>query len=694
MKSYGLNHVRFHSWCPPEAAFEAADQMGFLFHVELPQWVGNVGRVPDRDQFIRQEEDRILSAYGNHPSFGFLCMGNELTGDPNFLQDLVKAGQRADPRHLYSPSTAWSQGAFDDYRVVVVRGLHGPSTDADFRQEVAAQPVPTISHEVGQWCIFPRLSEIPKYTGVTRPRNFELVRNGLATHHLLDQAEAFTQASGKLSALLYKEEIEVLLRTPGHSGFQLLDLHDFPGQGTALVGILDPFWDSKGLISPSEFRRFCSPTVPLLRLAKRTFLSGETIAGQVQLAQYGASDLKSAATWKITDSKGVVLCSGAWPSQLFPAGDLCDVGNFSVRLDRIQSAAKLKITVKAGPAENDWDIWVYPSRTHSKPNSELVVTKSLDEATHALEQGRKVLFLATRGSLANSVRGTFTPVFWSPVWFRDQPAKTMGILCDPHHPALVGFPTEFYTNWQWYDLLERSNAMVLDRTPPSFRPIVQVVDNFVDNRKLGDLIEARVGTGRLVVCSLNIWDDLDNRPVARQLYESVLQYMGSERFAPTSRLTLGEIRSFLRESRPSNLSMLGAKVISVDSEDRANGNVASNAIDDDPNTFWHTQWQPSETPYPHEILIDLQKPVRLAGLKYTPRQDMENGRIEKFEVYVSYDRMSWSEPAARGSFIPGGKTQTITFGKPVTGRYMKFIALSEIHGHPFAAIADLDVIIP
>jgi hypothetical protein len=694
MKSYGLNHVRFHSWCPPEAAFEAADEMGFLFHVELPQWVGNVGQVPDRDRFIREEEDRILTAYGNHPSFGFLCMGNELTGDPSFLQVLVKAGQSEDPRHLYTPSTAWSQGASDDYRVVVVRGLHGPSTDADFRQEVASQPVPTVSHEVGQWCIFPRLSEIAKYTGVTRPRNFELVRDGLASHHLLDQAEAFTQASGKLSALLYKEEIEVLLRTAGHSGFQLLDLHDFPGQGTALVGILDPFWGSKDLISSKGFRRFCAPTVPLLRLAKRTFMAGETVTGQVQLAHYGASDLRETPKWKIAGEDGEVLYSGSWPTQSFKAGNLDDVGRIGVRLDNIRTATKLKVTVTVGPAENDWEIWVYPTRKSPEPGPDLLVTKSIDEALRGLEAGRKVLFLATRGSIANPVRGSFTPVFWSPVWFAAQPAKTMGILCDPHHPALSEFPTESHTNWQWYDLLQRSNAMVLDGTPSGFRPIVQVVDNFVDNRKLGNLIEARVGNGRLIVCSMNIWDDLETRPVARQLYESILSYMGSERFAPTATLTSGEIRSFLRPSRSSNLTTLGAKLIFADSEDLANGNMASNAIDDDPDTFWHTQWQPSETPYPHEIRIDLQKTVSLIGMSYTPRQDMENGRIGKYEVYVSDDPATWGEPVARGSFPPGDAVQTVTFLKPVKGRYLRFIALSELNGHPFAAIADLDVILP
>jgi hexosaminidase len=140
--------------------------------------------------------------------------------------------------------------------------------------------------------------------------------------------------------------------------------------------------------------------------------------------------------------------------------------------------------------------------------------------------------------------------------------------------------------------------------------------------------------------------------------------------------------------------MLGAKVTYADSEDRANGNVAVNAIDGDPETFWHTQWEPVETPYPHEIRIDLQKSVSLSGLTYTPRQDMENGRIGKYEVYVSDDLTRWGKPVARGTFAAGSDSQTVPFAAPAKGRYLRFVALSELNGHRFAAIADLDVILP
>ena len=111
--------------------------------------------------------------------------------------------------------------------------------------------MPAVVHEMGQWCVYPNFDEVRKYTGPLKPKNFDIFHDSLAEHGMLDQWRDFLRASGKLQALCYKEEIEAALRTPGIGGFELLDLHDFPGQGTALVGVLDPFWESKGYITPA-----------------------------------------------------------------------------------------------------------------------------------------------------------------------------------------------------------------------------------------------------------------------------------------------------------------------------------------------------------------------------------------------------------------------------------------------------------
>ena len=397
-KSYGLNHMRFHSWCPPEAAFAAADRMGFLLHIEAPLWVGNAGKEPARDKFIEDEVRRIVDTYGNHQSFGMLCMGNELGGDPAWLQKLVLLGKKLDPRHLYTPSTAWSLGENDDYNVAVIRGLHGPTTDADFRAEDAKHKGPIVSHEIAQWAVFPNISEIPKYDGVLRARNLELLRDNLTANHLLDQASAFTRASGTLSVGLYKEEIESMLRTPGHGGFQLLDLHDFPGQGTATIGILDAFWDAKGIIAPSDYRRFCGPTVPLLRMSKRTFTTDETFTARAEIAHFGPGDIANAVpVWSIAGANGVVIASGTLPNRKLPTGDLHELGSISVPLAKVNAPAKLTVTLslKGTPFSNAWHIWVYPANVDTTPPRDVLVTTSPDEAVSALKQGRKVLVLAS-----------------------------------------------------------------------------------------------------------------------------------------------------------------------------------------------------------------------------------------------------------------------------------------------------------
>jgi hypothetical protein len=555
-RSYGLNHLRFHSWCPPEAAFAAADQMGFLFHVEAPQWAFNVGQDPPRDDFVRQEVLRILAAYGNHPSFGMLCMGNELGGDASFLQTLVKLGQATDPRHFYTPATAWSFGAADDYNVAVVRGLHGPGTDADFRDPVAASRVPVISHEVGQWTVFPNLDEIARYTGVLRARNFEIVRDDLAARHMLDQAPAFTRASGHLAVELYKEEIEVLRRTPGHAGFQLLDLHDFPGQGTALIGILDPFWESKGLLAPEAFRRFCGPTAPLLRVKKRVFTSDETFTADAEIAHFGPADIPNAApVWSIADPSGRVVASGVLPQRDLPTGNLLPLGKIETSLAAAPAPTRLTVTValKGTDIANDWNLWVYPPAVSIEPPPDVLVVRAYDaQATEALAAGKKVFLLGGPGILARSMPGGFLPPFWTPTWSAS-PAS-MSLLCDPKHPALARFPTDAYTNWQWYDLLTRSRSVILDDAPPAYRPIVQVIDAFNRNHKLGNVFEARVGPGRLLVCSINLWSDIARRPAARQLLHSLLAYAASDAFRPTQELDSATLATLFRAESPLHIS--------------------------------------------------------------------------------------------------------------------------------------------
>lgn len=570
-QSYGLNHFRFHSWCPPKAAFEAADEMGFYLQPELPVWVNNMGKDQPRDTFLKAEADRLMAAYGNHPSYVLLSIGNELEGNFEFIHSLVRHFRQNDPRRLYTSTTFSFQGTHgrqpepvDQFFISQqttngwVRGqgffnVRPPSTSFDFRASLEGLPVPILSHEIGQYAVFPNLSEIDKYTGVNEPMNFKAIRADLERKGLLPLAEDYLQASGQLSVLLYKEDIEMCLRTPGMSGFQLLDLHDFPGQGTALVGTLDAFWESKGLIDPTAYRRFCNSTVPLARLDKRTFENTETFAASVEVLHYGPHDLRDAVVvWTIRDTQGGVVQQGQFEKTTLVTGGNTPLGEIRVSLDGAAAAKKLVLTVAVHGTEyaNDWDFWVYPAKQDMATDDTALIAVRFDETVEAaLNAGKTVMLLPEPAVLKEKEMGRFVPVFWSPVHFPDQPI-TMGLLCSPSHPALALFPTEFHTNWQWWELMTQSSAAVMDAAPRDFEPIVRMVDGFTKNRRLYNLFEARVGRGKLLFCSMDITTDPDKRIAARQLRRSLLAYVGSDTFAPAGTLTMDFVKGLFVETPP------------------------------------------------------------------------------------------------------------------------------------------------
>jgi hypothetical protein len=542
IKSYGLNYLRFHSWCPPEAAFAAADVEGVIIQAEAPQANVEAGKDAARDAFTEVELLRIIRTYGNHPSFCLLTLGNEYGGNDAVLSHWVEMLIREDPRRLYSSASAAQVTANRQFTEDVFgRGVHGPGTAHDAGAAIAKEDRPPVGHEIGQWLIFPDFAEIKKYDGVFEARNFELIRNDLKARGMLDQAHNFFRASGFLSALLYKEEIELLLRTRGYAGFSLLDLHDYPSQGTALVGLLDAFWDSKGFVTPVVHRRYCGPIVPLLRMKKREFTADETFTAAVDLANFGPSDLKAVRPqWRIVDQQGREMAAGEFAASDFPTGRMSRVGEFSTPLTKAAAPCKLKVSVAlpGGDCANDWDIWVYPSGRAPQPPEDVVVATAWNAETKAaLAAGKKVLLLAGENT-GNSLPGSFLSVFWSPVWFPSQVPNTSGMLCNPKHPLFVAFPTEFHANWQWYDLLNHSRAMILDGTPRGFHPVVQIIDNFARNHKLGAVFETRIGQGRLLVCTIDISNDLENRPAARQFARSLYAYLASDAFKPAEDLSV------------------------------------------------------------------------------------------------------------------------------------------------------------
>ncbi len=569
-RAHGLNHLRFHSWCPPEAAFTAADQAGFYLQVECSSWANQGSSVGDGkpvDQYIYDESERMVKSYGNHPSFCMMLYGNEPAGanQEKWLTGFVSYWKNKDPHRLYSGGAGWPILDATDFNSTPVpriqawgEGLNSiinakpPQTNYDWTHKLPKNEKPTVSHEIGQWCVYPDFKEIAQYTGVLKARNLEIFQESLCKNNMEHLADSFLLASGKLQTLCYKSDIEAALRTPGFAGFQLLDLHDFPGQGTALVGVLNPFWNSKGYVTPEEYSRFCKASVPLVRLPKMVYRSDETLIATAEIAHFGPVELTDIKpVWKITDAKGQVRFTGELAPAAIPLGNGIKLGDIVQPLNSINNPEKLTLSLQVSDFENSWDIWVYPAVIPETDNDILVTQKLDSKVLEFLNKGGKVLLTPEKGSIRSERGGSvavgFSSIFWNTAWTHQQAPHTLGILCNPNHPALAEFPTEFHSNWQWWDAMSHSNAVLLTSFKHEIKPIVRIIDDWFTNRPLALIFEAKVGQGKIIVSGIDLLTHTDKRPEACQLLYSLLKYMEGNTFDPSVSIDEEELVTLLKE---------------------------------------------------------------------------------------------------------------------------------------------------
>nr|WP_315197510.1 sugar-binding domain-containing protein [uncultured Flavobacterium sp.] len=565
IKNHGLNHVRFHSWCPPEAAFIAADRIGLYLQPEGPSWPNHgpkIGLGQPVDQFLYDETTRMAKEYGNYASFTMLSAGNEPAGNQvKYLNQFVDFWKAKDGRRVYTGMTvggSWPVVPNAEYQARGgVRGLKWekmPETESDFSAGIAPFKVPFVAHEIGQYCVFPNFEEIKKYKGVYRAKNFEMFRQDLKDHNMENQAKDFLNASGKLQVLCYKNEIEKILRTPGYAGFQMLGLQDFPGQGTALVGVLDAFFEEKGYVSAQEYARFCNETVPLAKIPKFVYTNGEAFKATIALFHSGKASLKNAIiSWTIKNEKGNVLSSGSFEPKTFENGNGIFAGNIKFSLNEIKTASKLNLEVKINDTSfaNDWNFWVYPEKNTEISSSVYYTTVLDDKAKEVLQNGGKV-FLNASGKVVKGkeVEMHFLPVFWNTSWFKMRPPHVTGMLIQDKSPAFKDFPTSFHSDLQWWEIQNRSQVMNMEDFPADFRPLVQPIDTWFINRRLALVFEAQVGNGKIIVSSADLGPDTVDKPAAKQLFFSLLQYMNSDKFNPKNKLDFELIKDlFVSPSR-------------------------------------------------------------------------------------------------------------------------------------------------
>jgi hypothetical protein len=587
-KSYGLNHYRFHTFTPPEAAYEAADRVGIYIQCELPIWWAMDVKDPAQIAFMERLGKHILDDYAGHPSFVMMALGNEITKDRESLKTMVNFFRYYDDRPLYaqgSNNRNWdpSYAEGDDYWASFRTGpymkdgstdarlsmafidsngeggllnVRHPNTTINFDRALERSPVPFSGYEVGQYQVFPNFSELPKYTGVLKPLNLEMYRDRLTKAGMLDQAQDFFRASGALSVICYRADIEAMLRTQRFAAFNLLDLQDYPGQGTALVGMLDAFMDSKGLIQPAEWRQFCSEAVILLEQEKYCWTSAETYTAGVDLSNFSSRAVdKGVIRWTL-EEKGRVRAKGSVAISSGPYSGLCkSAQKIEIPLAdvtrRLPACCDLKLVLDGTDIKTSYPVWIYPASDKVEIPSDVIVADRLDDATvAALKNGaRVILFPSAKAIEAHSVPMQFISEFWNWQMFtgfaeKNHGAKspgTMGILLDPKHKAFALFPTEYHTDYQWWPMVTGSRALILDDFK-GYKPLVQVVDNIARDHRLGLVSEFKVGKGRILVCGSRLPDIAAQYPEARQFYRSLLSYAASRSFKPKTEVTVEQLR--------------------------------------------------------------------------------------------------------------------------------------------------------
>lgn len=558
-RDHGLNHIRFHSWCPPRAAFEVADEMGIYLAVEGPVWP-TLHADPNLDNFIEQEAERIFRDYGNHPSFVMFAIGNELHGAGlhAFTSRFVSHWQEADPRRVYTGGSGWPTTPEADYDSKPEPRCHrwnegmesrlnrAPfETLTDWREHVAATEHPLLVHETGQWCVYPDFDSIDRFDGPLAARSFEMVRNDLAAKGRLDEWREIFATSGAIQVQLYKEEIEACLRTRDFVGFQLLGLQDFTGQGTALVGVVDAFWEPKSYLDSAAWREFCAPVVPLLRSPGFVVEAGDGFGGRAELAQFGADDIATGAMrWEVRDADGQTCLSGDLPHGTLAAGDLHEVGTVSVATDDLVPDRRYELVLSepAAEARNRWPFWVMGRAAPP----ELPIVREIDAGVlDEVASGARLIFMPDPAEIAETSVLGWASIFWNTLWTRGQEPHTLGLRIDTEHPALNGFPTLRHNEPHWWELVVGRRAY--EHAPLPGRPIVAVNDDWNANRDLALLSEVALGEGRLIISAMDVADTAE-RPVARSLARALGRYLEGAA-APAPQVAADAVQDWWRMQR-------------------------------------------------------------------------------------------------------------------------------------------------
>ncbi len=695
VKSYGLNFIRCHSYCPPEAAFLAADRAGVYLQPECGMWNifedGN-GMMP----VLERETRRILEQFGHHPSFVLFSPSNEPGGQ--WYQPLEKWVDYArevdkelgyEQRRVYTAQSGWffdvppAEIEGTDY-IYIHRSAYGPLWGGtirnyegwkgkDYSPSVEGATKPIISHEMGQWCAYPDFDVMEKFTGAVIPGNYEVFRENAKAMGVYPYHKDFCQVSGKHQVRLLKEEVEANMRTKELYGYEILDLHDYLGQGTALVGILDAFWESKGYAEPSEIRQFISPVVLLSRLPKYVYHSREQLNVPVEVANFGEKDIVDGQVkWRVYETiSGKEVACGMLPSCFMKQGENTLLNGLTLDLgDMTTESGRLTIELQLEGYCNHWDLYVYEDA--GEYTSYTCFTSDWERAKERLNRGETVVYVPKLSELdyecpPTSIKNAFWNAQMGPSWGRN-----LGLSIMEKHPIFEEFATEHHGGWQWEDILENARGFCLDKFPEGFQPIVRVVDDWNRNLPLALLLEGRVGDGHLILFSGDLSGDFVNRPAASALKRAIEKYAlnasGEER-ETLQELQVQQLEAHLFPLYATKNALSGAACIDGAGMDCSENLYALWSVN--PGNTFHIK----DITFPVSITMELKAEAWVSGLMYMPEQRdrMHLGCVKEYLVEGCIDGV-W-RTLAQGMFLNGLLSQSAEFEK-VKLQKVRFTILS------------------
>lgn len=589
-RSYGINFVRFHSHCEPEAAFAAADELGMLLQPELSHWdPKDAFETEESYRYYRAELVDLLKTYANHPSFVMLTLGNELQAQDEGrerMRELVRTAKRMDPTRLYANGSNAFYGEegcdpeSDFYtsqscKDVVIRGTFSgmrgylnenyPSADRTYDEAMAEirkeYQKPVFSFEVGQFEVLPDFEELESFHGISDPVNLKLIKKRVEERGLLPTWEKYVEATGELSRLAYREEIEAAMRTRELSGISLLGLQDFPGQGTALVGMMNSHLEPKpyDFARPERFREFFQECRILVKLPHYTYEAGERLIAEVEAANFGKRNIEGVFCWTLAGKKSVSENGNCEPAEIKSKntviatgedteiticrpGSYTEVGSLDIPLDFVEKNTALTLKVRIGDSISAYPIWVYRKTTPVCPEN-VYETRAFDVKTREILQNGGRVYLspdADKESLPNSIKTQFTTDFWSVGTFADQEGG-MGQLIDTEHPIFKEFPTDFHTDWQWW-IMATKRAVIL---PHPMKTIITEMDSYAFLRPMAQMIEFRCLKGKVLLSTMELHKS-QQYPEVRALQASIYTYLSGENFEPAEEITEEELSMLVR----------------------------------------------------------------------------------------------------------------------------------------------------